>query len=90
MRSYLQTPFSLPPGMELMMADVCGGSETPSMVRKILAWKQGDEGKAEGEEDPMTLWNGLASVNDQVEAAFADLRALSSSDRAGCVHTCPD
>lgn len=30
-----QTPFALPPGMELMMADVCGGSETPSMVRKV-------------------------------------------------------
>ena len=33
--SVSQTPFALPPGMELMMADVCGGSETPSMVRKV-------------------------------------------------------
>ena len=31
----LQTPFALPRGFELMMADVCGGSETPSMVRKV-------------------------------------------------------
>ena len=30
-----QTPFALPRGFELMMADVCGGSETPSMVRKV-------------------------------------------------------
>lgn len=31
----LQEPFSLPRGLDLMMADVCGGSETPSMVRKV-------------------------------------------------------
>jgi phosphomevalonate kinase len=34
------TPFSLPPGLELLMADVCGGSESPSMARRILEWKK--------------------------------------------------
>ena len=34
------TPISLPPGLELLMADVCGGSESPSMARKILEWKK--------------------------------------------------
>ena len=33
-------PFSLPPGLELLMADVCGGSESPSMARGILEWKK--------------------------------------------------
>lgn len=28
-------PFALPPGLQLMCGDVCGGSETPSMVRKV-------------------------------------------------------
>ena len=34
------SPISLPPGLELLMADVCGGSESPSMARKILEWKK--------------------------------------------------
>ncbi|KAL7529647.1 hypothetical protein ACHAXR_003071 [Thalassiosira sp. AJA248-18] len=34
------SPVSLPPGLELLMADVCGGSESPSMARKILDWKK--------------------------------------------------
>lgn len=33
-------PIGLPPGLELLMADVCGGSESPSMARKILDWKK--------------------------------------------------
>lgn len=33
-------PISLPPGLELLMADVCGGSESPSMARNILEWKK--------------------------------------------------
>ena len=34
------TPVTLPPGLELLMADVCGGSESPSMATKILNWKK--------------------------------------------------
>lgn len=33
-------PISLPLGLELLMADVCGGSESPSMARDILEWKK--------------------------------------------------
>jgi len=33
-------PLCLPKGVELMMADVCGGSESPSMAKKVLAWKK--------------------------------------------------
>ena len=32
-------PFGLPRGISLILADVAGGSETPSMVRKILEWR---------------------------------------------------
>ena len=32
-------PLHLPKGMHLLMADVCGGSESPSMARKILNGK---------------------------------------------------
>ena len=34
------SPIGLPPGLELLMADVCGGSESPSMARGILEWKK--------------------------------------------------
>lgn len=34
------TPISLPQGLELLMADICGGSESPSMAKKILEWKK--------------------------------------------------
>lgn len=33
-------PLSLPAGMVLVMGDVCGGSDTPSMVRKVLQWRK--------------------------------------------------
>lgn len=34
-------PFALPRGLCLMLADVAGGSETPGMVRQVLAWRDG-------------------------------------------------
>lgn len=33
-------PFSLPPGMRLMLADVDAGSDTPSLVGKVLQWRK--------------------------------------------------
>jgi len=33
-------PINLPDGLELLMADVCGGSESPSMASQILEWKK--------------------------------------------------
>lgn len=37
-------PFQLPPGTRLMLADVDAGSDTPSLVGKVLKWH-----KSEGE-----------------------------------------
>lgn len=34
------SPFALPPGTTLILADVDAGSNTPSMVGKVLAWKK--------------------------------------------------
>ena len=34
------TPFTLPKGLEIIMADICGGSESPSMAKKVLDWKK--------------------------------------------------
>lgn len=45
--SALVSPFGLPPGVILILADVDAGSNTPSMVGKVLAWKkaQPEEGE---------------------------------------------
>lgn len=44
--SALVSPFSLPPQTLLILADVDAGSNTPSMVGKVLAWqrKEGEAG----------------------------------------------
>jgi phosphomevalonate kinase len=40
-------PFKLPPGFDLMLADIDAGSHTPTLVGKVLAWKKSkpEEGK---------------------------------------------
>lgn len=48
--SALVSPFGLPPGVILILADVDAGSNTPSMVGKVLAWKKAQP--EEGELDP--------------------------------------
>lgn len=36
----LVSPFALPPRTILLLADVDAGSNTPSMVGKVMAWKK--------------------------------------------------
>jgi phosphomevalonate kinase len=71
--SSVQTPFSLPRGLSLIMADVRGGSETPSMVRKILAWKDGGGVGSQG------LWDTLTAANDHFKAVVEELHGLAAS-----------
>lgn len=33
-------PFTLPPGFDLMLADIDAGSHTPTLVGKVLTWKK--------------------------------------------------
>ena len=65
--------FALPPGLDLLMGDVCGGSETPSMVRKVLAWKSGG-GVVAAEQ-----WRLLACANDEIAAAARVLHAAHAA-----------
>ena len=43
------SPFRLPPRMHLMLADVDAGSDTPSLVGKVLKWRR--ENVDDGEEE---------------------------------------
>jgi len=50
----------LPDGLQLMLADVCGGSESPSMARKVLAWK------ATRDKDESAYWEDLERINPKI------------------------
>jgi phosphomevalonate kinase len=73
-------PLQLPRRVSLLCGDVCGGSETPSMSRQILAWKERATGSADAAE--RALWPGLLAANDRVAAALAALAAWSECDPA--------
>jgi len=62
-------PVSLPPGLELLMADVCGGSESPSMARKILEWKK--KKRKVGFMDDY-YWKDLKRCNNKIERLLID------------------
>ena len=83
--SFCAAPFALPAGLSLMLADVAGGSETPSMVRQVLAWR--DSCAAAGEADAgEAVVSGNESeldsvdVNDRFEQATATGEARASAE----------
>ena len=61
----------MPPGIRLVMCDVDCGSQTPGMVKQVLAWR-----KQEPDEANM-LWTQLHRKN---EALAAELTRLAESD----------
>ncbi|KAL0576662.1 phosphomevalonate kinase [Marasmius crinis-equi] len=67
-------PFSLPPLTRLMLADVDAGSDTPSLVGKVLQWRKEDSAKAE------TIWNELDQHNQSLAKTLQQLTELYSRD----------
>jgi phosphomevalonate kinase len=63
-------PLKVPNGLQLLLADVCGGSESPSMARKVLQWKQQPDRKAQ-------YWENLASINDEIVALWSELNDVN-------------
>ena len=63
------SPICLPPGLELLMADVCGGSESPSMARKIQKWKKNN--RKVGFMDDY-YWKDLKRVNKKIASLLSD------------------
>lgn len=64
-------PFELPNGMVLICADVAGGSETPSMSKKILDWKARSDG---------TVWERLLKRNERAIHALKELSSAQNAD----------
>ena len=62
-------PLALPNGIELMMGDVCCGAHTPSMVKKVSAWRKEAAGAT-------ALWAEYAAASAALQAALQSLCAL--------------
>ncbi|KAL7410718.1 phosphomevalonate kinase [Mrakia frigida] len=67
-------PFGLPAHTRLMLADVDAGSDTPSLVGKVLKWKAAEPTVAD------MLWKTLSNANDALAIMFDTLNTMSSMD----------
>lgn len=66
--------FSLPPGMDIVLGDVCGGTSSTSMARKVLTWRKSDPESAD------KLWKELAEINAAIFACLADMNRHHHAD----------
>lgn len=64
----------VPPGIRLVMCDVDCGSQTPGMVKQVLAWR-----KKEPEEAEM-IWSQLHQKNEALAAELTRLSLEKSND----------
>jgi phosphomevalonate kinase len=70
----------IPKSLLLLMCDVDCGSETPGMVKKVLAWRK------DNPEEALLLWNALQQGTEDLcrkltELAKADLGSLTMDDQ---------
>lgn len=70
----LKAAVKVPPGVRLVMCDVDCGSQTPGMVKQVLAWR-----KREAEESGM-LWPELHRKNEALAAELTRLANSNSND----------
>ncbi|KZP34698.1 Phosphomevalonate kinase [Athelia psychrophila] len=63
-------PFKLPPLTRMMLADVDAGSDTPSLVGKVLKWRKAQSAQADA------LWTALNQSNQALAKALLNLSDL--------------
>lgn len=71
---YRVEPFKLPPLTRLMLADVDAGSDTPSLVGKVLKWRQADTIASH------QLWEDLNKTNQALCSQLLKLSQLHSQN----------
>ncbi|TFK44704.1 phosphomevalonate kinase [Crucibulum laeve] len=71
---YRIEPFRLPPLTRMMLADVDAGSDTPSLVGKVLKWRKEQSAEADG------LWNELRELNGALAQTLLHLSQLHDQD----------
>ncbi|GAA5860835.1 hypothetical protein JCM3774_003159 [Rhodotorula dairenensis] len=68
------TSFALPPHTILVLADVDAGSNTPSMVGKVLQWKNTQP------EEAARVWTALARANEGLRDVSRELSDAAARD----------
>ncbi|TFK75434.1 phosphomevalonate kinase [Pluteus cervinus] len=71
---YKVEPFKLPPLTRIMLADVNAGSDTPSLVGKVLSWRKANK------ETSDKLWETLHQHNRSLATNLQLLTRLSEQD----------
>ncbi|PFH51483.1 hypothetical protein AMATHDRAFT_142322 [Amanita thiersii Skay4041] len=71
---YSVQSFNLPPCTRLMLADVDAGSDTPSLVGRVLKWRK----ESPQEADP--LWRSLDQLNQSLAQTLLHLSRLHKQD----------
>ncbi|KAI0785604.1 ribosomal protein S5 domain 2-type protein [Abortiporus biennis] len=69
--NYRVEPFQLPPSIRLMLADVDAGSDTPSLVGKVLKWRK------ERPEEAKELWDHINLLNQKLSKTLRELNILA-------------
>lgn len=91
---YLIEPFKLPPLTRILLADVDAGSDTPSLVGKVLKWRKekSDEGEssdyffdyassgADMSWSANALWKNLDQLNQSLAQTLLHLEKLHKQD----------
>lgn len=75
------TPFRLPRGLRLMLADVDAGTDTPSFIGKVLAWHQQET------EVALELWTDLGKANDALAELLQELCGHEEDSDYGTILT---
>ncbi|TFK26468.1 Phosphomevalonate kinase [Coprinopsis marcescibilis] len=71
---YRIAPFKLPPLTRIMLADVDAGSDTPSLVGKVLKWRKEKSAEANA------LWKELDQLNQSLAQSLLHLGKLYDDD----------
>ncbi|KAI8969562.1 Phosphomevalonate kinase [Trametes punicea] len=72
--NYRVEPFKLPPQTRLMLADVDAGSDTPSLVGKVLKWRK------ENAEEAKALWDKIDALNRAFSRTLLDLADIAEEN----------
>lgn len=75
-------PLQLPGVLQVMLADVSGGSESPSMARTVLAWRKKEQQSSavqSGAEGPVPHWDDLVEINKSIVQLLQKIRDVSVS-----------
>lgn len=67
----------LPRGMQMVLCDVECGSQTPSMVKKVLQWRSENQAEAE------VLWNTLQANNENLRLELKRLAQDPEGENSG-------